>query len=120
MPGTDWELWAPPIDPPDDGGLPRAVAQQIADDHANCDPHLIAALQWEAYAGMLPPAPAVASVSTGVQSVSYASGGDGAALALARAAWHRSFLGDGMVSVPLAASPSVRHGEGEPPWPDFF
>lgn len=102
---TDWKLWAPPLDPPESGGLPLDAAEEIAAGHERCDPHLIAALQWEAYAGMLPPAPAVSSVSTGVQSVSYASGADGgtAGLALARAAWHRSFLGNGLVSVPLSA-----------------
>jgi hypothetical protein len=114
---TDWELWAPPIDPPADGGLPREVAERIAGAHCSCDPHLIAALQWEAYAGMLPPSPAVSSVSTGVQSVSYASGADGgvAGLALARAAWHRSFLGGGLVSARLETIPSLRARQGGEP-----
>ena len=96
----DWTLWAPPLDPPEPGGLPAAVAEQIADGHAGCDPHLVAALLWEAYAGTLAPAAPVSSVSTGVQSVRYEGGGDPAALALARAEWHRSFLPD-LASVPL-------------------
>jgi hypothetical protein len=92
--GLDWRLWAPPLDPPTSGGLPEHAARAIAtwwDD----DPHLCAALQWEAYAAMLPPTPTVAQVATGSQSVSYSPpvpGGD-YGLAVSRAAWHRSMAG---------------------------
>ena len=102
-PVTGWEPWAPPLDPPTAGGLPLDVAQAIADDWWAIDPHLCAALQWEAYAAMLPPTPAVASVSTGAQSVAYspaAPTGD-YGLAVSRAAWHRSFVTGQLVSIPL-------------------
>jgi len=78
------------------------------------DPHLAAAMMWEAYAAMLPPTPAVASVQTGAQSVSYspaAPTGD-YGLAMARAAWHRSFVAGQLISVPLAVTPP-----GGPAWP---
>lgn len=91
----DWTAWAPPLDPPTAGGLPADTAQNIADAYWLTDPHLAAAMMWEAYAAMLPPAPAVAQVSTGVQSVSYQPplpGGD-YGLAMGRAAWHRSLRG---------------------------
>lgn len=91
-----WQDWAPPLDPPTEGGLDAGTAQAIADAVWECDPHLCAALQWEAYAATLPLAPAVASVSTGAQSVAYPAGQPAAGdygMALARAAWHRSFLG---------------------------
>lgn len=56
---------------------------------------------WEHYAATLPPAPAVSQVATGSQSVTYnpamPSGEYG--LALARAAWHRSYTT--LASVPL-------------------
>jgi hypothetical protein len=90
-----WELWAPPMDPPVPGGLPYTVAEAIAAATWTYDPHLCAALQWESYAAMLPPAAAVATVSTGAQSVSYQPpmpGGD-SGLAMARAAYHRSLMG---------------------------
>jgi hypothetical protein len=95
-----WELWAPPLNPPVDGGLPAQFAQQIAEQHAACNPHLIAALLWEAYAGTLQPQASVQRVATGVQEVWYSAPGDPVSAAMARAAWHRSFLTD-MVSVPL-------------------
>ena len=91
----DWRAWAPPIDPPTAGGLPEAEAQEIADAWWDDDPHEAAALMWESYAALLPPAPAVAQVATGSQSVSYSPpvpGGD-YGLAVGRAAWHRSFVG---------------------------
>jgi hypothetical protein len=92
-PAPPWQAWAPPLDPPTDGGLPVDDAQAIADLYWCDDPHLAAALMWESYAAILPPTPAVAQVSTGAQSVSYGravpSGELG--LALQRAAWHRSF-----------------------------
>ena len=68
---TSWESWAPPLAPPADGGLPYDQAEAIADAWWDDDPHLCSALQWESYAAMLPPALAVAQVSTGAQSVSY-------------------------------------------------
>jgi hypothetical protein len=101
-PPQPWQLWAPPLDPPTTGGLPAAYAQAIADAVWQDDPHMCAALQWESYAGMLPPTPAVANVSTGAQSVSYsppAPVGD-YGLAIQRAEWHRS-LANGLISVPL-------------------
>jgi hypothetical protein len=96
-----WELWAPPLNPPVEAGLPYDAAQAIADAWWDEDPHLCAALQWEAYAASLPPAPAVAQVSTGVQSVTYgrAIPGGELGMALTRAQWHRSFTT--LVSVPL-------------------
>ncbi len=99
--GPSWESWAPPIAPPAEGGLPVEEAEAIAAAWWDEDPHLAAALMWEHYAATLPPAPAVSSVTTGYQSVSYGTptpGGD-LGLAMARAAWHRSFTTG--VSVPL-------------------
>jgi hypothetical protein len=106
-PCIPWQAWAPPLDPPTPGGLPADVAECIADSLQGEDPHLIAAVQWEAYAAMLPPAPSVDRVSTGVQSVSYSPpvpGGD-LGLALSRAAWHRSFVVGQLGSVPLQLAP---------------
>jgi hypothetical protein len=60
-----WESWAPPLDPPTAGGLPVDQAEVIAAAWGDDDPHLCAALQWEAYAATLPPRPAVAQVATG-------------------------------------------------------
>jgi hypothetical protein len=92
---TAWQAWAPPLDPPAAGGLPEPEAALIAQAYWDDDPHLCAALQWEAYAASLPPTPTVAQVATGSQSVSYSppvpSGNYG--LAVSRAAWHRSFVG---------------------------
>jgi len=105
MSPSSWEAWAPPLNPPTTGGLDRDEAQGIADAWWADEPHLCAALQWESYAATMPPAPVVASVSTGVQSVAYSpalpSGPLG--LALSRAAWHRSMMGT-LVSVPLRAA----------------
>ena len=100
-----WQAWAPPLAPPADGGLPYDEAQAIADAWWDDEPHLCAALQWEAYAATLPPALAVAQVSTGMQSVSYGRAVPGGELgaAMTRAAWHRSFL-SGLASVPLQAA----------------
>jgi hypothetical protein len=89
-----WRAWAPPLEPPTPGGLPEDQAQGIADDWWDDEPHMAAALMWEAYAALLPPTPVVAQVATGSQSVSYnppLPGGD-YGLALTRAAWHRAFL----------------------------
>lgn len=102
MSPSSWEAWAPPLAPPATGGLPVDQAQAIADLYWADEPHLCAALQWEFYAGTLTPTPAVSLVQTGAQSVSYSPAGPVGdyGLAIARAAWHRSFL-DGLVSVPL-------------------
>jgi hypothetical protein len=97
-----WVMWAPPLDPPTEGGMPFSVAQGIADEYWADEPHLAAALMWEWYAATLTPTAAVSSVNTGAQTVSYnpaAPSGD-YGLALARIEWHRSFLGS-LVSVPL-------------------
>jgi len=93
-----------------------ATAQAIADATWSYDPHLTAALQWEAYAASLPPAASVAQVSTGAQSVSYSPplpGGD-FGLAMSRAAWHRSLMGSGG-SVELdQAAPALPSAPGSP------
>jgi hypothetical protein len=106
-PCIPWESWAPPLDPPTDGGLPADQAQCIADAWWEESPHLAAALMWEAYAATLPPAPAVSQVSTGAQNVSYSPAVPGGALglALSRAEWHRSFVTGGLVSAPLSLAP---------------
>ncbi len=101
-----WEDWAPPLDPPTDGGLDADTAAEIAAAVWPIDPHLCAAMLWEAYAATLPPTPAVSNVSTGGQSVSYSPAaplGDYGA-AMGRAAWHRSFV-SGLGSVPLQVAP---------------
>jgi hypothetical protein len=121
-PPPAWVAWAPPLDPPTPGGLPADQAQQIADAVWDTSPHLAAALMWESYAAMLPPTPAVSSVSTGVQSVAYspaAPTGD-YGLAIGRAEWHRSFLVGEVVSVPMiVADPPLAPamaGQLELPW----
>jgi hypothetical protein len=114
---ASWESWAPPLDPPTPGGLDRDEAQAIAEAWWDEDPHLAAALMWEAYAATLPPAPAVASVSTGVQQVVYGQAVPGGALgaAMARAAWHRSFTS--ATSAPLVLAGDVVCGQ-LPLWDD--
>jgi hypothetical protein len=96
-----WTAWAPPLNPPTPGGLDVDEAARIALAYWHDDPHLCAALQWESYAATLPPSAPVSQVATGSQSVTYSpavpSGEVG--LALARAAWHRSFTT--LASVPL-------------------
>jgi hypothetical protein len=113
MTGIPWQSWAPPLDPPTAGGLPEDQAQAIADAYWSADPHLCAALQWEAYAAQLAPQPTVAQVATGSQSVSYSPPVPGGeyGLAISRADWHRS-LASGVESVPLAAAqpPPLRPG----------
>jgi len=101
-----WLAWAPPLYPPTAGGLPLAEAEQIA---AACgdDRHLAAELMWTSYAATLDPEPAVASVTTGVQSVVYsgAAGGGEFGRAVARANWHRDQRGAQSVPVELASVP---------------
>lgn len=114
-----WESWAPPLSPPTADGLPYDTASAIADQLWEASPHLCAALQWEAYAGMLPPMPSVRRVNTGAQLVDYdppAPTGD-YGLAMSRAQWHRSFLADTMTSLPLEVStPTPWWGWGDPTW----
>jgi hypothetical protein len=121
-PCLPWQSWAPPLDPPVDGGLPEDQAQCIADAWWDYDPHLCAALMWEAYAATLPPSAPVASVSTGVQSVTYspaAPGGDYGA-AMARAAWHRSLMVS-LASVPMhRAPPYPPHGMYPGAWVQWW
>ena len=115
-----WQLWAPPLDPPTAGGLPADTALLIAEATWDSDPHLCAALQWEAYAGMLPPAPAVATVSTGAQSVSYQPplpGGE-FGLAMARAQYHRSLMMTGETIPCEVAAPALTSAPGNP-WAPF-
>jgi len=102
---ADWQAWAPPLAPPAAGGLPAEQAQEIADACWDDEPHLAAALMWEAWAATLDPTHTVAQVATGVQSVSYSPAMPGGqyGLAISRANWHRSFL-DGLASVPLLST----------------
>jgi hypothetical protein len=97
-----WQAWAPPLDPPDPRGLPIGQAEAIAAAWWAEFPHEAAALMWEAYAATLPPTLAVASVSTGAQSVVYGQAQPGGefGLAVARARWHRSLCST-LASVPL-------------------
>ena len=105
---ASWEAWAPPIAPPADGGLPADQAQAIADAWWDDEPHLAAALMWEAYAATLPPTLPVAQVATGMQSVSYGRAVPAGVLgeAITRAAWHRSMLPT-LGSVPLRKVPGA-------------
>lgn len=57
---------------------------------APTDPHLAAALAWEAWASTLEAEPVVQSVATGAQSATYAKGYSPYANAMERANWHRS------------------------------
>jgi len=108
-PVIPWESWAPPLNPPHDGtdgkpaGLPLDQATAIANACWADDPHLCAALQWEAYAATLPPTPGVSQVATGAQTVSYSPAGPTGdyGLALQRAAWHRSFVAGEVIGVPM-------------------
>ena len=108
-PVIPWQSWAPPLDPPTAGGLPVDQAQAIADATWADDPHLCAALQWEAYAATLDPTPAVSQVATGAQSVSYSPASPTGAygLALQRAAWHRSFVAGEVVGLPMQLNPPL-------------
>ena len=114
--GPDWRDWAPPINPPDAGGLPEEQAEAIAAAWWDLDPHEAAARMWEDYAATLPISNAVSQVATGSQSVTYSPpmpGGD-YGQAIARASWHRSFAGT-LGSVPLTVEgPAFPPGWG---WP---
>jgi len=114
-PDPPWLAWAPKLDPPTAGGLPYEEAAQIAAACWADDPHLCAALQWEHYAARLDPEPAVASVTTGVQSVVYsgAAGGGEFGRAVARANWHYSQRGS--QSVPVELTSPRRPDAGRPP-----
>ena len=100
--GPPWQAWAPPLDPPTAGALSVDEAERIALAYWDEEPHLCAALLWESYAALLPPTPTVAQVATGSQSVSYSPPRPGGeyGTAIARAEWHRSFLGT-LGSAPL-------------------
>ena len=99
-----WVAWAPPLDPPTAGGLPYGQAEAIADACWADEPHLAAELMWTAYAAQLAPEAAVASVTTGAQSVVYsgAAGGGDFGKATARAQWHHDRRGAQSVPVELA------------------
>jgi hypothetical protein len=99
---TDWQAWAPPLDPPVTGGLPVADAELIAAAWWAVDRHRCAAELWTSYAATLPPSPAIAQATTGMQSATFSPPMPGGELgaALARAAWHRTFCPT-LVSVPL-------------------
>lgn len=105
----DWEAFAPPLDPPTEGGLPRAVAERFAETWWETDPWYAVGLMWDHYAGMCEdPAGAamVSSVSTGAQTVSYRPVGPVGECArrAARASWYfaRSQQGfGGLYSVAL-------------------
>lgn len=110
--GLSWQAMAPPLNPPDEAGLPEAYAAEIAAGYWETDPWLALALMWEAFAATLPPEPVVVSVSTGAQTVGYSGGGGGPfAQALARAEWFRGQRGS-LVSIQLGRG----GGPGEP-WP---
>lgn len=113
-----WQQWAPPLDPPTEGGLPERTAQAIYDAIWPADPYLAAAMMWESYAATLPTEASVVQVATGAQSVTYAAGTGGGAfgLAIARAKWFRSMAGS-LTSVELRGSRGVVVGEAdEPEW----
>jgi hypothetical protein len=113
--------WAPPLDPPTSGALPVDQAQQIAYAWWDQSPHMCAALQWEAYAAQLPPTPAVSAVSTGSQSVAYSPAAPTGqyGLAIQRADWHRTFIVDELVSVPLCST--ARHPSAfDYPWAQWW
>jgi hypothetical protein len=112
--GVSWRAWAPPLNPPDERGLPEAYAEEVAALYWLTDPWLAAAMMWEAYAAGLPPEAPVVQVATGVQSVTYGAGGGGAwAQAMARAEQFRAMRGS-LHSVPLRLSVPP----GPEPWPD--
>lgn len=114
-PDPPWLAWAPPLDPPTAGGLPYDEAARIAAACWADDPHLAAELMWTSYAATLDPEPAVASVTTGAQSVVYsgAAGGGAFGRAVARAQWHHDQRG--AQSVPIELTNPTRPDAGRPP-----
>jgi hypothetical protein len=102
--GQGWEAWAPPLNPPDPAGMPREVAQGIADTYWPGEPYICAGLQWQWYALSLKPAPAMSSVSTGVQTVSYANAKSAFDAAMERAQWFFDAEFGSLVSVPLVSN----------------
>ena len=58
-------------------------------EHPN-DPHMAAAVAWEAWGAHLADEPIVSGVHTGAQAISYAKGYAAAQSAMERASWHRS------------------------------
>lgn len=78
------------------------------------DPHAAAAAAWEAHAATLAAEPAVAGVSTGAQSITYAKGTSPFADAQARADWHRAR------SRPYTVAVGGAYGKGIADDPDMF
>jgi hypothetical protein len=80
-----WDMWLPP-------DLPAAVLASLTErfcQEDDPDPHEAAAIAWEWIAATQPPTGGeVQSVSTGAQSITYATGGSGTDAA-SRARWHR-------------------------------
>jgi hypothetical protein len=73
--------------------MPKDMLDSDKDYFVSCaptDPHLAAALAWEAWASNADDEPAVREVWTGVQKVQYARGNTPFQTAMDRAAWHRS------------------------------
>lgn len=73
--------------------MPSALTDDEKDAFAEAypdDPHGAAAAAWESYSATLPIGPTVTGVSTGAQSVSYATGYQEADAAAKRGAWHRA------------------------------
>ena len=89
--------WMPPDMPSED--------QDAYADLFPEDPHRAAAEAWGAWAATLTATPAVSSVSTGDQTVQYASGASSYDAAMQRANWHASRAK--VLSVPLASRPGI-------------
>ena len=87
------------------------VEKQAFADAYPTDPHAAAAAAWESWAAQLDPEPSITHVSTGVQSVSYKTGGSQFDAAMDRAAWHRSRTR--IKSVPLGPNFAYEFGETE-------
>lgn len=82
---VDATLWMP-------SGMDSYTKQEHVDAHPD-DPHAAAAAAWEDWAAQQEdpdPSTTVASLNTGVQSVTYAGPRSVRAQALERAAWHRA------------------------------
>lgn len=108
----DPAAWFPP-------GLDPSTGQAIAEDWWATDPHLAAALAWEAYAATLPPSPSVGQVNTGTQTVTYdpASPVGDYGAAMQRAEWHRSLAVNGGPTYALElCSPSAASNQ----WPGLY